>query len=131
MGSRTPAVSRRVILVDTPVWIDHIRRPIGPLCELLEVNQIEVHPFVIGEISLGNIGRDFLAELKRLPLVISASHDEVMSLIDRASLAGSGVGYVDAHLLASTRLTTGRLLWTRDRRVRAVAERLSIDAGLD
>jgi len=86
------------------------------------------HAFVIGELALGNlINRNMaLSPLRGLPMAPLADDDEVMELINRRSLFGAGVGYVDAHLLASALLATPAALWTRDKRLRAVAERLEI-----
>ena len=87
------------------------------------------HPFVLGEIALGTLRqRDIvLASLRNLPQAKRAEDDEVLGLITRARLDGTGIGYVDAHLLCSTKLTADARLWTRDKRLHAAAECLSID----
>jgi predicted nucleic acid-binding protein len=89
------------------------------------------HPFVIGELALGNLHqRDLvLRMLSHLPRASVATHPEVLRFIDRYSLFGRGVGYVDVHLLAAIRLTTGSQLWTSDKRLKEVANQLGMDAG--
>jgi len=121
-----------VILVDTSVWIEHLRSASAILTELLGDGQVLVHPFVLGELALGSLRqRDvFLRDLRDLPQAIVASDGEVLSLIDRRTLFGRGIGYVDAHLLAAARLTAGSKLWTHDRRLQAVAAQLDLAAVL-
>ena len=89
-----------------------------------------MHAFVIGEIALGNLRNrnEILDLLAALPKVVMASHDEVMSFISNSSLAGRGLGYIDAHLLAAASLTPQTTLWSKDKRLLAVAHRLSIPA---
>jgi predicted nucleic acid-binding protein len=119
-----------VILADTSVWIDHLRRTDEILTDLLSRQQVLTHPLVIGELAVGHLrSRDVvLKTLQELDRAIAARDDEVLRLIERERLFGLGLGYVDAHLLASARLTAGTLLWTRDKRLSAVAERLSLAA---
>jgi len=121
-----------VILVDTSVWIDHFRRTDPDLVALLGRSAVLVHPFVIGELALGSLRQaDLIIEaLQDLPQVRAARDAEVLPFIRRQGLAGSGIGYVDAHLLAATRLTPGTLLWSRDRRLSAQAERLGVAAAI-
>jgi predicted nucleic acid-binding protein len=121
-----------VILVDTSVWIEHLRSASSILSELLGDGEVLVHPFVLGELALGNLGRrgEILRMLGRLPQVTSASHREVLQFVDREALFGRGIGYVDAHLLAAARLTAGTKLWTHDRRLQAVAAQLGVAATL-
>ena len=121
-----------MILVDTSVWIEHLRSASAILTELLGDGQVLVHPFVLGELALGSLRqRDvFLRDLRDLPQAIVASDGEVLSLIDRRTLFGRGIGYVDAHLLAAARLTAGSKLWTHDRRLQAVAAQLDLAAVL-
>jgi len=118
-------------LIDSSIWIDHIRAADEILASLIEHEQVLIHPFVIGEIALGAIrSRDaVLEELEKLPSAPVADHAEVMSLIEGRRLYGRGIGYVDAHLLAATRLWRGTTLWTRDRRLLAVAEEMGIAAS--
>ncbi len=122
-----------MILVDTSVWIDHLRRGDTQLASLLQVGQVLAHPWVTGELALGHLlGRsEILGLLGNLPQAKPATETEVLALIDSRQLFGLGIGYVDAHLLAATILTTGARLWTRDRRLAAVAARhgLAVDNG--
>jgi predicted nucleic acid-binding protein len=119
-----------VILVDTSVWVDHLRRAHHGLVGLLEAGTVLVHPFVIGEIALGNLRqRDVvLGALMNLPASSVATDAEVIQFIERQSLFGRGIGYIDAHLLAAVRLTAGARLWTHDARLGAVAQQLDMAA---
>lgn len=122
-----------MILVDTAVWIDHLHAPDRTLRSLLEASLVCIHPMVIGELALGSIGARaetlaLLADLEQLP---EATHDEVCYLVDTHVLYGRGLGLVDAHLLASLRLSPGDKLWTRDRRLMLAAEALGVAAVLD
>lgn len=119
-----------LILADTSVWVDHLRAGNAALASLLDRGMIFTHPFVIGELSLGNL-RDralILDLLSDLPAVTTASDQEVLHFIEQNSLSGRGIGLVDAHLLASTQLTPGVSLWTRDKRLNAVATALGLAA---
>jgi predicted nucleic acid-binding protein len=120
-----------VILVDSSVWIDHIRASDPFLVSLLTDRHVLVHPFVIGEVALGQLHPrvQVLEMLHRLPEALVARDGEVLRLIEAETLFGVGIGYVDAHLLAACRLTRGAKLWTRDKRLAAVAERLGLVAG--
>jgi predicted nucleic acid-binding protein len=119
-----------MILVDTSVWVDHLRRDDTRLAGLLDTGGILSHTFVIGELALGDLRqRDLvLATLQDLPQASVATDREVLHFIGRHALFGLGIGYVDAHLLASVRLTAGATLWTRDKRLLGVAERLGLAA---
>lgn len=122
-----------MILVDTSVWIDHLRKHDAQLAGALEAGTVLTHPFVIGELALGNLRqrRVVLDALSDLPRATVANDAEALTLIEGQRLFGLGIGYIDAHLLAATRLTSGAALWTRDRKLRAVAERLDIAAAKD
>lgn len=122
-----------MILVDTSVWIDHLRTGDAGLADLLDSGFALTHPLVIGELAMGNLrARDaVLALLQALPQAVVASDDEVLAHVARHRLFGIGIGYADTHLLASTQLTAGANLWTRDRRLREAASRLGIDSGRD
>lgn len=100
---------------------------------LLQDNRLLVHPFVIGEVALGHLKprREILAQFLDLPYAIHALDEDVMEFIEGEKLFGLGIGYVDAHLLASVRLTPGSQLWTRDKRVKEVARKLGMAAGLN
>jgi predicted nucleic acid-binding protein len=121
-----------VILVDTSVWIEHLRAGDERLTVLLDAGEVLAHPFVIGELALGNVQqRDaFLRALRRLPTTAVAGDQEVSRFIDRQALFGRGIGYVDAHLLAAARLTLGARLWTHDRNLQSVAAQLDLAAML-
>jgi len=123
-----------VILVDTSIWIDHLRTGDPELGELLRDSQVLAHPWVTGELALGHLSRrsEILGLLQNLPQATVATDDEVLTLIDKRHLFGLGIGYVDAHLLAATTLTTAALLWTRDKRLAVVAAQHGLarfDAG--
>lgn len=113
-----------MILLDTSVWIDHTRENNDHLFELLKAGKILIHPFMIGEVVLDSLGDHdkIIACLLEMPRPNVASETDVLSLIKNRFLAGSGIGYADAHLLASTRLTPESLLWTRDTRPKRVAQ---------
>lgn len=120
-----------MIIVDTSIWIDHLHRNEEAMASLLDESLVLMHPFVLGEISLGSL-RDWhkmMRDLSKIPLAARADDNEVLSLIDGKKLQGSGIGYLDAHLLASALLSPGTFIWTRDRRLAQVAERLGVDAA--
>jgi predicted nucleic acid-binding protein len=119
-----------VTLVDSSVWIDHLRVANEILSDLIEQREALTHPFIIGEIALGAIRSRsaVLASLDELPTAPVASDDDVRYLIEQHRLFGRGIGYVDAHLIAATRLRPGTKLWTRDRRLLAVANQFSVAA---
>ena len=121
-----------MILVDTSVWIDHLKGSDLALADLLGTGRVLAHSFVTGELALGSLRqrRIVLESLCDLPQATVASDDEVMMLIEREQLYGLGIGFVDAHLLAAVRLTPGALLWTRDRRLRQAATRLGLSSDL-
>lgn len=115
-----------MILVDTSVWVDHLRHGEPGLIELLERSTVVMHPFVVGEIACGSLrDRDSILELLQdLPAAVVAEAAEVMHFIERHALHGKGIGYVDVHLLASVVLTSGSRLWTRDLKLLRVAASL-------
>lgn len=117
-----------MILADTSVWIDHFRRGNARLVALLEAGDIASHPFVIGEMALGLIRRreEILLRFHGLPGLQVASNREVLVFIAAEKLAGSGVGYIDVHLLAAVRLSPGSRLWTHDRRLAAVSASMGL-----
>lgn len=117
-----------MILVDTSVWVGHLQAGNERLTTLLNGGEVLGHPFVIGELALGNLQRrdPFLRAYRRLPRVAVARDDEVLRFIDGQALLGRGIGYVDAHLLAAARLTPGAKLWTHDRRLHAIATQLGL-----
>jgi predicted nucleic acid-binding protein len=115
-----------LILVDTSVWVDHLRRGDAELAALLERGQVLMHPFVVGEIACGSLAdRHLTLELlQQLPMAAVAEPDEAVGFIELRELHGKGIGYIDVHLLASTALSAGSTLWTRDKRLRDAAEAL-------
>ena len=116
-----------MILVDTSVWIDFFRRG-GPLAGLLENNTVLVHPFVVGELACGNLGNreEVLGYMLDLPVASMATDQEVLHFIDEHELMGRGVGYLDMHLLASVQMHHDAMLWTKDRKLAALAGELSL-----
>lgn len=112
-----------MILVDTSVWINHFRVNDPKLGALLEDDYVLAHPWVIGELALGQLSQrtEILGLLHNLPQANVATDGEVLNLIESRHLFGLGIGYVDAQLLAATMLTEGAGLWTRDKRLATVA----------
>lgn len=117
-----------MVLVDTSVWIDHLRVAQTDLASELDAGQVLIHPFVVGEIALGSLSQRALVleALSQLPQAVIAHDDEVLEFVERQTLHGCGIGFLDAHLLASVRLTPGASLWTRDKRLQAAAQRLGL-----
>ena len=116
-------------LVDTSVWVEHLRHGHPGLAALLEEGRVLCHPFVIGELACGHLSNrgGTLHLLGALPEAPLAGHDEVLRLVGARRLHGSGLGWIDAHLLASA-LLAGSPLWTLDRRLAAVASRVGVGA---
>ena len=117
-----------MILVDTSVWIDYLRRGSDDLVGLLEINNVLAHPLIIGELACGNLlnRQQVLENLERLPQAVVASDSEVLAFIDAHQLMGRGVGYIDLHLLASVHLSPCAQLWSRDKKLAALAAELAI-----
>lgn len=116
-----------MVLLDTSVWIDHLRHGDARVVALLEGGNVVCHPFVIGEMACGSLSRrsEILGLLSALPSANLASHDQILAFIARRRLHGEGIGLVDAHLLWAA--VDGSLtLWTLDRRLRRTGERLGI-----
>ncbi len=114
-----------MVLVDTSVWVSHLRETHAGLVDLLNDGEVACHPFIIGELACGNLRNRtvILTLLEALPMALSVEHKEVLAFIEGRDLMGKGLGYVDVHLLASAVLT-GLPLWTLDKRLAGVAERL-------
>jgi len=119
-----------VILVDTSVWVEHLRHGLPRLATLLQEGEVLIHPWVIGELACGNLRNrsQVLDLLQGLPAAMVASDTEVLLLIEREQLMGRGIGYIDAHLVAAARLSHCRL-WTQDRRLAAVAQEQGLGVG--
>ena len=117
-----------MILVDTSVWIDHLRQGERQLTELLNAGQVQIHPFVIGELACGNLkNRETVLRLLRdLPCAPIATDDEALFFIEQHRLMGRGIGYVDVHLMAAVYLNDTARLWSRDKRLSAVASAMRV-----
>jgi predicted nucleic acid-binding protein len=116
-----------MILADTSVWVDHLRRANPVMIELLTANDILAHPFVIGELACGTLpDRSVLRRIDDLPQIVRGTHDEVLLFIESQGFMGRGIGYVDAHLIASVLRDGSATLWTRDRRLAQIAEELGV-----
>jgi predicted nucleic acid-binding protein len=117
-----------MILVDTSIWVDHLRKGVPALAELLNTQQVLIHPFVLGELACGNLAnrKEIVNLFGKLPQAVHATDSEVLFYIERHSLMGKGIGYVDAHLLASVALTGKARLWTTDKRLEQIASNLNV-----
>ena len=117
-----------MILVDTSIWIDHLRGGDNGLAAKLDAGQVLTHPLVIGELAMGDLRpRDVvLRSLTQLAQAVLARDGEVLAYVERLALHGRGIGYIDAHLLASTALSPDTQLWTRDRRLAEIAAELGL-----
>jgi predicted nucleic acid-binding protein len=122
-----------VILVDTSVWIHHLRSGHPTLSRLLDSGVVLCHPWVIGEIALGHLSQrvEVVGLLKSLAQATVASTEEVLTLVGSHELFGHGIGYVDVQLLAATLLTPDARLWTNDRALQAAASRLGCEIDPD
>ena len=116
-----------MVLVDTSVWINHFRTPSSKLSDLLEREEVAVHPFVIGELACGNLKdrKSIVSLLHAMPTVARASDDEILFFIETHNIMGRGIGLIDAHLLASCQLSKCAL-WTVDKRLQAISSDLGI-----
>ncbi len=117
-----------MILVDTSVWIDHFRKPSVRLTSLLNDEEVLVHPFVIGEVACGNLKNrtEIIGLLRALPQAQKADDDDILFFIERHGLNGRGVGWIDIHLLASCHFDHC-CLWSVDKKLKVVAQRLRVD----
>jgi predicted nucleic acid-binding protein len=116
-----------MVLLDTSVWIDHLRRGDARVIALLEGGEVVCHPLVIGELACGSLARrkEILELLAALPAASLASHDRILAFIAKRRLHGQGIGPIDAHLLWAA-FDGSHTLWTLDRRLRRTAERLGV-----
>jgi predicted nucleic acid-binding protein len=121
-----------MILADSSIWIEHLRRRLPQMDALLQAGSIVMHPYIVAELALGSLNERaaFLAELDRLLKVNVAQTSEVRGMIEAHALYGKGIGFVDAHLLASCLLTQGTRLWTRDAALSRAAREFGINADL-
>lgn len=117
-----------MILVDTSVWVDHLRKGAPALAAALEQGNVLMHPFVRGELACGNLKNrgQVLRLLGELPGAPIATDGETLGFIERRALMGRGLGYIDVHLLASVALTGTARLWTRDKRLAVAAVDLKL-----
>lgn len=117
-----------MILADTSVWVDHLRSSNKQLRQRLDQSEIVIHPFIVAELALGSLQDHAmtLALLDRLPQVRVALLSEVRAIIEARRLYSLGIGLIDAHLIASVFLNPSTLLWTKDRKLREVAETLRV-----
>ena len=116
-----------MILVDTSVWVDHLRRGSRDLAAILELGEVLCHPFVVGELACGSLARrlEVLALLSALPQAVVVTHDEAIGFVGQHRLWGSGLGWVDVHLLAAAALNRSSL-WTLDRRLASAAKQMEL-----
>lgn len=119
-----------MLLVDTSVWSDHLRRHDPAMAKWLAAGEVLAHPFVVGEIACGAFPHrsEALSLMNRLPSAPLLAQAELLGFIERHALAGRGVGFVDIHLLASAMVVNARL-WTRDRRLAQAASGLGVVIG--
>lgn len=117
-----------MILADTSVWVSHLRMGDVSLMDALNRGEVASHPFVIGELACGNLAnrRILLSSLADLPRTVLVEPDVVLEFIESRGLAGVGIGYVDAHLLASCHHSQETTLWTLDKRLAMVADQLGL-----
>jgi hypothetical protein len=112
-----------MVLVDTSIWVSHLRKTDAGLVELLNDGEVAWHPFIVGELACGNIRNrtTVLSLLETLPMTLLVEHEELLVFIENHDLMGKGLGYIDVHLLASAVLT-GLPLWTFDKKLEKAAE---------
>lgn len=117
-----------MVLVDTSVWIDHLRHNNPTLVTLLHQQQVCIHPMIIGELACGNLrNRDTLLLLwQQLSQAVEATHEETMLFLQSNRLMGRGIGFIDLHLLSSTLLTPHCRLWSLDKRLANIATELKV-----
>jgi len=119
--------NHNMVLVDSSVWVAHLRQGAIGLDTLLHEGRVVCHPFIVGELACGNLRnrREIISLLETLPGAIRPEPEEVMQFIDNYRLMGKGLGYIDMHLLAAARLT-GVPLWTLDKKLHEVAKQLQL-----
>jgi hypothetical protein len=117
-----------MVLVDTSIWVEHLRKGNRHLERLLTDSEVLCHPFIIGELACGNINnrKEILSLLRSLPLAPVLEFDEFLFFIDENQLMGIGIGFVDVHILASSKLA-GTLLWTADKKLNSAAIKLALN----
>ena len=117
-----------MVLVDTSIWVTHLRQGSRQLEKLLMDAEVMCHPFIIGELACGNLKKrkEIISLLQSLPMASTIEFDEFLFFIDRNQLMGKGLGFVDVHLLASAQLT-GIRIWTADKKLRTAADKLNLN----
>ena len=117
-----------MILVDTSVWVDHLKKQEPRLVEHLMANKVLMHSSIIGELACGNLVNraERLRDWHALPPISELQNGDVVALIDGRKLMGRGIGLVDAHILGAVLNHSGALLWTRDKRLRGIAEEIGV-----
>jgi predicted nucleic acid-binding protein len=121
-----------VILADTSVWIDYLRQGEPLMVEKLRQGQIVMHGMVLGELAIGNFKNRqlLLKRWKSLPMIQAATDEQVLELLETHQLMGRGIGWIDLHLLAAVSLSSNLQLWTRDKRLKTIAEDLNLASSL-
>lgn len=116
-----------MVLVDTSVWVSHLREGNKALERLLNDGYVLCHPFIVGELACGNLRNrsEILSLLKILPMSLMAEHEEILEFIENNRLMGKGLGYIDVHLIASAVLT-GVSLWTFDKKLDEISKELGM-----
>ncbi len=116
-----------MVLVDTSVWVAHLRAGAIGLEVLLNEGHVVCHPYIVGELACGNLRNraEILSLLRELPAAVQAEHEEVMQFIENGNLMGRGLGYIDQHLLASARWTKIKL-WTIDKKLNEISSKLGL-----
>ncbi len=119
-----------MILVDTSVWISHLRGGNPKLEKLLDDGDVSCHPFILGELACGNIKNrtEILSLLSALPKSELLDNPEILLFIEMNNLMGKGLGLVDIHLLASA-ILSGIALWTLDAKLKREAHILNVHYG--
>jgi len=117
-----------MVLVDTSVWVSHLRYGNAGLEKLLNAGEVVCHPFIVGELACGNLKNrhEILAHLQSLPMAVAADHEEVLKFIENHQLMGKGLGYIDVHLIAAA-LLTNVPLWTFDKTLDKIGKRIGIN----
>jgi hypothetical protein len=117
-----------MVLVDTSVWVSHLRHGNEDLQKLLDDGQVVCHPFIVGELACGNLKKrhEILTYLQSLPMTILAEDEEILKFIENNQLMGMGLGYIDVHLIASAVLANV-LLWTLDKTLDKFTEKIGIN----
>jgi predicted nucleic acid-binding protein len=119
-----------MVLVDTSVWVTHLQMGHSKLERFLQDGDVACHPFIVGELACGNLKNrsEILSLIQSLPMTIEAEHQEVLQFIENHQLMGTGLGYIDVHLMASAVLTEIPI-WTLDKKLNTISSKLGI--GLD